>query len=915
MRPAEGSGIFGHVVNYFAEPENHKRGSYHAHTVSRIYTAASTEEEKIAFWKDKIVAMIPGHRQNEPGAPPANVDPRLQASYMNTEDDLDNHPSAKRYDLNSSPIATAQDLRALVISNNFHKSCSEYCLVKNPHGGSRTCRLNAPWDLNPQACYKDNVKAKTRDFHPQRNHERISPYSPWCSLLWRANNDAQVISSYYAATKYITKYITMGDFDSKVLHAIMAKAIGRVDDGPLLDRDKRLKKLVKLMNSLSNERETSLHESIANILRINLRLCTMTIRDLYVTTQVPTVELQMTTGARGHLASTVIPSSEAWIDYPFRHLDLINLSLWTVMQSFEKRTARNHERSGSRRTLFEFRDEHPEQATAGYVEMSRSRFRYLILLPYNRFSETSIPWRKQMILDFRPWSFTNANDHSRIVFNDASTLPLERPTDEQINQAYNVLANAPPVNFDRFLTQYRTMERNKQDRIRAFNEAGEEPNSSDYTLADSANDTADEPEENLREDNELIRLTNPESVERLASSMDAIPDKQRDEVNHLVGIARTNELFALDPPDQATLPDDYIGTREMSPQEMEPLSSWIKDNETAQTNATNEPDLARHTLARLIPLLTTEQRRAFGLFKTYVDAYIHFKLTVNDRPEPLHLLVTGPAGAGKSMVLNVFREYLRYKDLSSRLVVAAYAGMAAMNVQGELLCRRFKIPVAVGAGKAHHKLSQKNARHLSASALADLARTTAEIDFLFIGEYSQLTPLTVNDLHVNMNDLKGGGFCGLQTCTVWFGDHSQLGPVSGYSLTTRPDYNKLTDGDKAGIAHWHLNVQKVVVLTQVHRQSNSEHQALLEGIRLGNITAEQHQFLEGRVDGSTSVLDLKPYRDALFLFGPNIVVAEFNRLMQIRMANQNALLSKNAHGYGLHHFLARDQCTQAPGAL
>jgi hypothetical protein len=156
----------------------------------------------------------------------------------------------------------------------------------------------------------------------------------------------------------------------------------------------------------------------------------------------------------------------------------------------------------------------------------------------------------------------------------------------------------------------------------------------------------------------------------------------------------------------------------------------------------------------------------------------------------------------------------------------------------------------------------------------------------------------------------GAGFCGFQTCTVWFGDHFQLGPVSGTPLTCRPKAT-LKAGHQQGINHWRTNVQKVVLLKQVHRQSSSTQQRLLDGIRLGTTTSSQHSFWISRVVGSPSVPKLKPYRDALFLFGTNDVVAEFNRLLQEQMSRQDALLSNSDPAFYLQHSLAIDSWVQS----
>ena len=49
-----------------------------------------------------------------------------------------------------------------------------------------------------------------------------------------------------------------------------------------------------------------------------------------------------------------------------------------------------------------------------------------------------------------------------------------------------------------------------------------------------------------------------------------------------------------------------------------------------------------------------EQSRAWGIFKSHIDD-VH--------SPPLHMLIVGSAGSGKSLLLQLFREYLSYKGI------------------------------------------------------------------------------------------------------------------------------------------------------------------------------------------------------------------------------------------------------------
>ena len=103
----------------------------------------------------------------------------------------------------------------------------------------------------------------------------MTNYSPWTLLLWRANNDIQAVFSYEAVIRYLLKYVTKGDFDSKHLHFILANAVQNASK----DGKKRIeKKLMAMVNSLNNEREISIHEALATVLQIDLRYLSSVVR-------------------------------------------------------------------------------------------------------------------------------------------------------------------------------------------------------------------------------------------------------------------------------------------------------------------------------------------------------------------------------------------------------------------------------------------------------------------------------------------------------------------------------------------------------------------------------------------------------------------------------------------------------------
>ncbi|KAJ7611288.1 hypothetical protein FB45DRAFT_760671, partial [Roridomyces roridus] len=74
--------------------------------------------------------------------------------------------------------------------------------------------------------------------------------------------------------------------------------------------------------------------------------------------------------------------------------------------------------------------------------------------------------------------------------------------------------------------------------------------------------------------------------------------------------------------------------------------------------------------------LNEEQARAFRLIAYH---------SLQDRPDQLRMLLTGPGGTGKSRVIDALRDLFQLRGESRRLRLAAYTGVAARNISGMTL--------------------------------------------------------------------------------------------------------------------------------------------------------------------------------------------------------------------------------------
>lgn len=93
----------------------------------------------------------------------------------------------------------------------------------------------------------------------------------------------------------------LGDYDSKLLHGLIAKALDK-DWDDLTLKDRVHVKLVRMMNALLNEREISLHENIAYAIGLSLKEKSFNFMEVFINESKPVVALKKKS----------IPQMEIW---------------------------------------------------------------------------------------------------------------------------------------------------------------------------------------------------------------------------------------------------------------------------------------------------------------------------------------------------------------------------------------------------------------------------------------------------------------------------------------------------------------------------------------------------------------------------------------------------------------------------
>ncbi|MEY3403009.1 MAG: hypothetical protein RLZZ86_2625, partial [Cyanobacteriota bacterium] len=120
-----GCGIFGKLQFLFQEPETHKRGAYHTHSLGKLDHVPDLNLENpiqtINFWEKRISANIPYIKHEIQ---------KLKYGYAYSGDELDNHPCSRRMDINANEEIILKDVHDVVLATQMHK-CSGYCEKPN----------------------------------------------------------------------------------------------------------------------------------------------------------------------------------------------------------------------------------------------------------------------------------------------------------------------------------------------------------------------------------------------------------------------------------------------------------------------------------------------------------------------------------------------------------------------------------------------------------------------------------------------------------------------------------------------------------------------------------------------------------------------------------------------------------------
>ncbi len=267
--------------------------------------------------------------------------------------------------------------------------------------------------------------------------------------------------------------------------------------------------------------------------------------------------------------------------------------------------------------------------------------------------------------------------------------------------------------------------------------------------------------------------------------------------------------------------------------------------------------------------LNDKQRLAFDLITSQND----------DNAKPVHMIVSGTAGTGKTYLISAVKQVL-----GAHCIVTATTGIAAFSINGQTLHSAAQLPI-------------REYRDLQGDSLQRLQLRLEGKRFLIVDEMSMIGHKMLSSLDNRLRagtgnqDIPFGGMS-----VILMGDFGQLPPVGDKPMYVKGNGSVVSD-------HGHslyLMFDSVIILEQVMRQAGEDTETitfrgLLMRMRNGKVTEEDWKLL---LQHSTTNVPMDQFTDAIRLYFDKKSVAEYNyeKLLQIGQPVAKIQAKHSGHG-------------------
>ena len=311
----------------------------------------------------------------------------------------------------------------------------------------------------------------------------------------------------------------------------------------------------------------------------------------------------------------------------------------------------------------------------------------------------------------------------------------------------------------------------------------------------------------------------------------------------------------------------------LPPQKVREAATWI----TSTRKNTSDSAFTRHIHPVDVTTLNSEQALAYKIVQSHSE-----QLASIPSPPPLHMVVCGTAGTGKSYLISALSQLL-----GDKCVLTGTTGMAAYSIGGRTLHSTLQIPI--------HPTAQKD---LTGNSLQRLQMRFQGKHYIIIDEMSMLGQKTFSWVDKRLRQATGalneplGGIS-----LLLFGDFAQLPPVADTPLFS---HTCMSGSAFEGFTVYQT-FSTVVILKQILRQAGTDAHVqafkdLLMRIREGAPTHSDWKCLLDRTPINSA--DTSRFEDAVRLFYDKHSVAKFNyeklHTLQTPTATINALHSSSA---------------------